>query len=211
MNNRVFRLVVRSIVMLALAAGTGAMAQTPKHNMEFRGTLNDYTPASAPASVKGPWEVRGHWSLLLNARSDKANFSAALTMERSDLGVMANGVATSTDPNLLDNPANRNAHTHHISVVNGEVTAIPGGFEVTGPATITINGTFPPPFQPAGTPSPVLTIDITGVTGSVGDIALSNIAVTFGDPATVHFGANPLHGVVRVARTLDEHDLRFRY
>lgn len=209
MKNKVFRLVVRSIVMLALAAGTGALAQTPKHTTEFSGTLNDYTPATAPTTVKGPWEVRGHWSLIVNPRSGKANFSAELTMERSDLGVMANGVPTSTDPNLLNNPANRNAHTHNITIVNAEVTEIPGGFEVTGPATITINGAFPAPFQPAGTPSPTLTIDITGATGSEGDVTFSNVAVTFGDVATSHFGGNPLHGVVQVARDLDE--LRFRY
>jgi hypothetical protein len=219
MKNKVFKLVVRYIAILALAAGTSALAQAPKHSTEFSGTLNDYTSASAPASVKGPWEVRGHWSLVTNARSGKANFSAALTMERSDLGVMANGVATSTDANLLDNPANRNAHTHHITIVDADVTEIPGGFEVKGPAVITINGMYPPPFQSGADVSdePILTIDVTGVIGVSGvagsehDIVFSNIAVSFGDPGTKHFGMNPLNGVVRVVRTLDDHDLRFRY
>lgn len=220
MQNRIFKLVIRNIVVLALAAGTSALAQAPKHNTEFSGTLNDYTTASSPATVKGPWEVRGHWSLFVNARSGKANFSAALTMERSDLGVMANGVATSTDTNILNNAANRNAHTHHITIVNAEVTEIPGGFEVKGPAVITINGMFPAPFQTAGvalSDDPVATIDITGamgvkgIAGSEHDIVFSNISVSLGDPATAHFGANPLHGVVRVVQTLNDFDRRFRY
>jgi hypothetical protein len=219
MKNKAFKFVMRSMVVLALVAGAGALAQTPRHSAEFSGTLNDYTTASTPTTVAGPWEVRGHWSLLVNARSGKANFSAALTMERSDLGVMANFPAMPGMPNPLDVAKNRNAHTHHITVVNAEVKEIPGGFEVTGPAVITINGMFPPPFQPDPDPSAdsILTIDVTGVTGVKGvpgsnnDIAFSNIAVSFGDPAVTHFGSNSVHGVVRVVRTLDEHDLRLRY
>lgn len=219
MKNKALRLLVRSMVILALAAATGAVAQVPKHNMEFRGTLNDYTTATTPATVAGPWEVRGHWSLLVNPRSGKANFSAALTMERSDLGVMANFPAMPNMPNPLDVAKNRNAHTHHITMVNGGVKEIPGGFEVTGPVVITINGMFPPPFQTDPDPSadPIATIDITGVTGVEGvagsenDIVFSNIFVALGDPAIAHFGTNPLHGVIRVARTADFRDLRFRF
>jgi hypothetical protein len=153
--------------------------------MKFRGTINDFTPAS----TGGPWEVRGHWSLVVKGkygRADKADFSAALTMERSDLGVVQNGGGD------LNNPMDRMAHTHHITLVNGEVTAIPGGIEVTGLATITANGVFPPPF---GSDLPTLTIDITGGSGP-DSVTFSNVSLLFGDPGAGHFGTQPLHGVV---------------
>ena len=46
-------------------------------------------------------------------------------------------------------------------MVDGEVTLIPNGIEVTGPAAITANGVYPPPFGTGST----LTIDITGARG----------------------------------------------
>jgi hypothetical protein len=98
----------------------------------------------------------------------------------------------------LNNPMDRMAHTHHITLVNGEVTDIPGGIEVTGPATITANGVFPPPF---GSDLPTLTIDITGGSGE-NSVTFSNVSLLFGDPGAGHFGAKPLHGVV--VRTADK-------
>lgn len=182
---------------LALMAGTAALAQAPNHT-KFRGVINDFTPASispgGPISPRGPWEVRGHWSLVIKGRHGdadcKADFSAALTMERSDLGVMQNGGGD------LDNPAGRMAHTHHITLVNGTVTTIPSGIEITGPATVTANGMFPPPF---GSDFPTLTIDITGGTGEY-SVTYSNITLVFGLPASGHFGTQPIHGVVRSAK-----------
>jgi hypothetical protein len=178
MKNINFARTMRIFAALMLAVATGALAQGPRH-ITFAGTLNDYTPASDA----GPYEVRGHWSLCLDW-SGKADFSAALTMERSDMGVLQNGASD------LNNPTVRNAHTHHITLVGGTVTAIPNGFQVVGKATITANGTFPPPF---GSELPTLTIQITG--GNT--VPLSNITVLFGSPAAGHFGMNPLHGVVR--------------
>lgn len=180
------------IAVLALAAGTGALAQTPTPR-EFRGVINDFTPASG-ISPGGPWEVRGHWSLILKGRhceaDCKADFSAALTMERSDLGVIQNGGGD------LNNPMDRMAHTHHITLVDGEVTNIQGGIEITGKATVTANGAWPPPFGPE---LPTLTIDITGGTGE-NSVAHANITLLFGSPASGHFGTHPLHGVVRAIR-----------
>ena len=176
------------ITVLALAAGTGALAQNSKQ-IKFSGTINDYTPAS----TGGPWEVRGHWTLIVNERSGKADFSAALTMERSDLGVMQNGGGD------LNNPADRNAHTHHITLVAGEVSTITGGFRVTTSkdATITGNGALPPPFGSGLSP---MTIDITGGNS----VTFSNIAMSFGDTSAInHFGMNPLHGVVRTVEQGD--------
>ena len=180
---------VRILAILGLAIGTGALAQSPQR-ATFQGTINDYTPASPP--VSGPWEVRGPWSLVVKSPW-KADFSAALTMERSDQGVIQNG-------DNFDFPANRSAHTHHITMVNGAVTRTATGFQVVGPATITKDGVFPPPFGPT---LPILTITISGSTVKYG-VLFSNITVLFGAPADGHFGTNPLHGVIR---SVDKDDL----
>jgi hypothetical protein len=170
---------VAQIVILVLSAALGAAAQGPTH---FRGVFNDYTPAN----TGGPWEVRGSWSLFLVGTSGTANFDAALTMGRSDLGVMQNGGGD------LNNPAGRHGHTHHIMVVGGTVTPLSNGFRVTGTATITGNGNFPPLF--GGNNS--VQIDVTG--GNT--IAFSNIQLTLIGDAANHFGSQPVNGVVRSAK-----------
>jgi hypothetical protein len=189
MRREAFQSVLPIIAMLALTGGTGALAETPNPT-NFRGVINDYTPAS----TGGPWEVRGHWSLAVkdkHGRADcKADFSAAFTMERSDEGVTENGHG---DFNGVD-PMDRMAHTHHITLLDGVVTTIPGGIQVTGPATITGNGTTPPPFSTDR--SFPLTIQITG--GNT--VAFSNIAVVFAGDAAKHFGGLPIHGVVRTSK-----------
>ncbi len=192
MKSKVLSWPVCSMTVLALAAGAGALAQSPNHisdQMRLRGVINDFTPASTVAPG-GPWEVRGHWSLVLKRRyckeDCKADFSAALTMERSDLGVIQNGGGD------LNNPMDRMAHTHHITLTDGEVTTIAGGIQVTGLATITANGSFPPPF---GSVLPRLTVEVTGGTGE-DSVPFSNVTLLFGAPAASHFGTSPLHGVV---------------
>lgn len=182
MNSKVSSCALQ-IAVLVLAVGTGALAQSPNH-IKFRGVINDYTPAS----TGGPWEVRGPWSLEVKGRPGRAEFSAALTMERSDEGIVLNGHG---DFNGV-NPMDRMAHTHHITIVDGEVTEIPGGFQVCGPVEITVNGSVPPPF---GSDS-ILTIQITG--GN--QVDFSNITLLFGRDATAHFGTLPLHGVVHRPR-----------
>lgn len=121
-------------VVFVLLAGLGAFAQdgVPQR---LSGIISDYTQA---ANVGGPWEVRGHWSLHVHDDSGTADFSAALAMVHSDLGV-----TLSANPNLND-PKARNAHTHHITLVGGTVSAIPNGFRISGPATITGNRKFSP-------------------------------------------------------------------
>ena len=157
--------------MVAMAISLSALGQSPRQ-LRLSGVINDYTPAN----VGGPWVVGGNWSLTLRGESGTADFSAALTMVRSDLGV--------TD---LNSPAARNAHTHHIRL-RGAVTAIPNGFRVSGPATITGNGSYPPPFGGSST----LQIDVTGGNS----VVLSNIKVTFSGDAASHFGSQPVNGVV---------------
>ncbi len=161
---------------LVLMLGTNALAQTPVQ-MRFTGTLNDYSPASV--SPIGPWSVAGDWSLVVMGDSGTANFNASLTMVRSDFWVTAHG--------NVDDPSGRTPHTHHITLTNGTVTVLSNGFRVSGSASITASGN-PAPF---GSPSPV-TIEITGGTAR----ALTNIKVTFGSPASNHFGTQPIEGVV---------------
>lgn len=182
MKSKIFRWALPACAIFVLAAATGARAATPKPPMTFSGEINDYTPESS-VNPTGPWEVRGHWTLLVGANG-KANFWAELTMERSDLGTGAGN---------LDNPTIRNAHTHHISLIQGKVTLITGGFQVSGPSKITANGKYPPPFGPG---FPLLTVQVTGNNA----VVFSNVALTFGPPADMHFGTNPIHGVVITAQ-----------
>ncbi|HZQ19041.1 MAG TPA: hypothetical protein VFA90_09985 [Terriglobales bacterium] len=90
----------------------------------------------------------------------------------------------------LNNPAERNAHTDHITLVDGTVTALSNGIEITnGTVTVTANGSVSPPF---GGDS-ALKIDIKGGNS----VTFSNVMVTFMGDAQKHFGMSPLSGVVR--------------
>jgi hypothetical protein len=166
------------IGLLILFVSTGALAQSPKR--VFRGVISDYTPRTINGQVVGPWEIRGVWSLVVKRWDGKADFSASLAMGHSDLGVAAGD---------LESPAARGAHTHHITLVDAEVTPLANGFRVKGTAIATANGAFPAPFGPSSS----LQIDITG--GNT--IAFSNIQLTFTGDATKHFGSQPINGVVR--------------
>jgi hypothetical protein len=178
MKNKGFWLAQIGVIVLAVSIG--AMAQAPT-SVNLSGVINDYTPAN----VAGPWEVRGTWSLSVKG-TGTASFSAALTMEHSDQGVLLSGGGD------LNSPAARSAHTHHLTLVNGTVTPSAGGFRVTGPATITANGKFPPPFGTSST----LQIDVVGGNS----IAFSNVKITFGGDAANHFGSQPVNGVVQLVK-----------
>lgn len=160
---------------LVLALGVGVLAQAPTQ-VNFSGLINDYTALSA-----GSWEVRGEWTLNVKGDSGRADFSAALSMERSDLFV----IATNTNTEVA---SARTPHTHHVSMVDGTVTPIAGGFRVSGAVVVTGNGN-PAPFGQNST----LQVDITG--GNL--VAFSNVKLTFGGDAVAHFGTQPLDGVVR--------------
>jgi hypothetical protein len=171
-----------TVLVLAAAAAfvTFADWQTPTH---FSGLINDYT---AVAGGTGPWEVRGPWDLRLHEESGKADFSAAVTMELSDFSLSGSNISASA----------RMQHTHHLTVQGGTVTPITGGFEVTGPVTITKDG-GPAPVAIQGS---TLVIDIVG--GTL--VKYSNITLTFENGAANHFGTEPLHGVVRKADRPDD-------
>lgn len=170
--------------LVLVVFGIGAVAQNSSQ-MRFSGVINDFTPAS----LSGPWEVRGEWSLQLNGNSGKAQFSAMLTMERSDEGVILNGSGD------FDSGAGRHAHVHHIVVQDGVVTPLTNGFRIIGVASIAANGGTPP----FGLQSPVQ-IDVTG--SSV--VQYSNMNLTFGAPASTHFGTLAFNGVVQNAKDDDE-------
>jgi len=182
MNGKVPWSSIRIITVLALVAATGALAEapTPKH---FSGVINDYSPATV--TPMGPWEIRGPWTLRLKDESRKADFSAAVTMVLSDYSRNPSNV------DITSGAGSRMQHTHHIVIEDGIVTPIPtGGFEVSGPASVTKDGS-PAPFA-----SSMLYVDITGGT----TVEFSNITLKFEGGATVHFGSQAIHGVVREAK-----------
>jgi hypothetical protein len=148
----------------------------PSNGVHFSGVIDDHTIATA-----GSWEIHGEWSLDLVGASGKANFSAALNMERSDYYFLT---TTGANPNSV---AARNPHTHHIVVTGGTVTSIPDGFRVSGSALVTGNGST----APFGSSSTVQ-VAVTG-----GDlVSPSNIKLTFGGDAVAHFGSQAFSGVV---------------
>jgi hypothetical protein len=159
-------------------------------SINFKGQINAYSPQTAPTGTAGPYEVRGPWSLKLwrEHGSEKAEFSAAVNMELSDGWVLTTNrnSATPFDPSV------RNAHTHHITLTDNNITSITrlanGGIQVIGTGFVTLNG-GPTPFAQQSQ----LTITITGGT----DVEFSNMTLLFGAPASGHFGMVPLPGVVR--------------
>lgn len=111
-----------------------------------------------------------------------------MNMILSDGWVLTN----STVPPNFD-PSTRNAHTHHITMTDAEVTQLPNNvIQVSGTATVTLNG-GPTPFAQQ---SP-LTVVITGGGTGPDDVEYSNVTLTFTGPASGHFGTEPLPGVVR--------------
>jgi hypothetical protein len=188
MKSKAFKWTPLIIAVLVLTANIGARAQDEgaQHSPAklFKGVMNAYTPQTT-AGV-GPYEVRGPWSLTLKKGGRKAEFTAALNMEFSDGWVLTTG-------KMNFDPTTRGAHTHHISV-EGVVTEIANGFQVTGQAIFTLNGG---PAPTTVSPSDVV-IEVTG--GS--DVQYSNITLTFAAPGSNHFGSAPLPGVVRSVKEL---------
>jgi hypothetical protein len=165
-------------LVLALAVTTGVLAQ-PSAPTQFSGVINDYSPTTS--MPMGPWEMRGPWTLTLNQDTSKADFSATLTMELSDFTRNAANI-DSTSPTT-----GRMQHTHHIGIVGGTITQIPaGGFQLSGPVSITKDG------NPAPLAASTLLVNVTGGKS----VGFSNITIQFQGGATVHFGPQLIHGVV---------------
>jgi hypothetical protein len=183
---------------IALAFTAGYVRAQELRRVHFDGLVNDYSPSTVSG---GPYEMRGHWSLDID-RSGAAGFTADLNMETSDYGITG---ATQVDPT---NPATRSPHTHHITITNGTVSydtsvcpannppTTSQGVVVAGTATITANG-GPAPFEANGAPASTLQVCITG--GS--EVRFSTLTLVYTGPATGHFGAQPIHGVVKQIST----------
>jgi hypothetical protein len=88
-----------------------------------------------------------------------------------------------------DNAA-RAAHTHHVTLVDGDVTLLANGFRIAGAAGMTSNGNL------AGFSGSTVDIQVTG--GNA--LEVSNVTVAFGGDAAGHFGDQPLHGVITQRR-----------
>src|ERR1700722_15772310 len=190
---------ITGICGIAIAAAALASAPARAQDLRpvhFSGLINDYSPSTSPG---GPYEIRGDWSLDVQA-GGTATFSADLNMETSDYGITG---ATKVDPT---NPATRSPHTHHISVTNATVSydtslcptnsppTTVSGLMVTGTAPTTANG-GPAPFDPNNTST--LQVCIMGGSG----VSYSNVTLVYSGPATTHFGSQPIHGVVRSVST----------
>lgn len=185
MKNETFWYVVRIAVLAVLAASTGALAQAPTPRF-FSGLLNDYTLGS------GPYEMRGVWSVTLDPRSATGDFSAAMNMVHSDYYVFNNPSAANDDT-----ATGRNPHTHHITMKAAALAENVNGclIQLSGPASVTVNGGAPP-FDPMLTKPSQATVCITGGVG----VQYANLSFTFASgslAATMHFGSQPIHGVVR--------------
>ena len=195
MKNKAF-LLSAQVAFMVLALSGSLVAEDPR-STTLKGTINDYNPFAM-----GGYEIRGTWSLEAYAKSDVADFSAALNMEHSDLWMINN---QTTDTTLRDQ------HTHHFTM-NGArlitdpkyvsencptahfaVAATTTGFVVVGMASTTGNGGNAP-FAPDGEKSQ-LTVCITGSD----KVPSSNITLMFasGSKAANHFGTVPINGVVR--------------
>ncbi len=176
MKSNIFWRALLVTVVLIQALSTAVLAQTPMPS-QFSGVIHDYTPSST--APMGPWEIRGPWTLTVNA-DGSADFSATLTMELSDY------TRNSSNVDSTSGSSGRMQHTHHIAIADGTLAQITGGFEVSGPVTITKDG------SPAPLASSTLLVNITGGTS----VEYSNITLQFEGGAPVHFGSQSIHGVV---------------
>jgi hypothetical protein len=168
--------------------------------VHFSGLLNDYSPSTV---TNGPWEMHGQWTMDLNERAGTADFAADMTM--SGYGKTATNAPDPTQ-------GGASAHEHHIQLTNIMVTwntvgcpplspATFGGFQVTGTVNLLTGNGSNAAFE-TQPPSSVLQVCVTGGENA-GSIPYSNITLQFqtGSPAIKHFGAQPIHGVVRNAET----------
>jgi hypothetical protein len=175
MKTKLFWLLTCVAISVSVATVT-TTAQGPLPTA-LQGTFLDFTPAAnAPA---GPYIITGTWSTKTDGSSGKADFSALLTMTRSDYWVLSTG----SDPN---NVALRGMHTHHVLLKDGAVTSIANGFRITGNAVFTGNGD-----ANAASPLPI-TVDITG--GNA--VRFSNVSLTVGGGVSAHFGNQSIEGGV---------------
>jgi hypothetical protein len=199
------------VLVLAVAGSVAGMTASAQWHTpdQFRGLVDDH-PVSPSTGGSTIWELRGPWSLDMLGDSGTANFSAALTMEYSDI-YMGSVAAAATDA--------RHQHTHTIKMHDATVIENPDDcptgttpfptytwqFEVRGIADVTGNGGSP--FSGS--------VPLQVCIGGGPDLKYSNITLVFTNlpdntpsAATSHFGGQPIHGVVTKvqSRAAGEHD-----
>jgi hypothetical protein len=197
MKSKILASAVRVLSLLLLVSGTCALAEggRPVH---LTGLLNDYTPFDA--TVKGsPYEMHGQWSMDVNEERGTADFSADMTM--SDYGTTATGAIDPTK-------GGAGAHTHHIALTNVKIkwsmagcppyaTSPPKmGFQLNGTVSLMTGNGNNAPFE-TDPPSSTLQVCVTGGDVVKYSLPIANITLVFGGPATMHFGQQAIHGVVR--------------
>ena len=174
---------VSLLLAIAVAGGPHASAQETTQT-RVSGTFNDYVCVEGASGGAGAWHVTGAWTAKVNAASGKGEFIASLLGVRSDLWVLL----TQAEP---ANPALRSPHTHHVGLLDGDVSVIPNGIRLEGPAIITANGSV----QPYS--GSMVRVDITG--GEL--VRFSNMRLTFLETAAVnHFGSQSYDGLVVLER-----------
>ena len=161
MKSRLLRRVI-PVVAIALASSSHGVAQSPTPQ-QLTGLIHHYTAALDAA---GPWHISGEWSLKAKGDSERADFSAALSMVRSD------------------NTA-RQPHTHHMAIDDGTVTVTTAGFAINGVATVTGNGNM--------SFTSLVEVQVTG--GNALPYSNLSVKFE-GAPGVAHFGPEPLRGVV---------------
>ena len=161
MRSRILRQAASLAAAIVVLSGQG-FAQAPTQN-KFEGTINDYVQAGGIT-----WQVSGQWSLELEGESGRGDFTASLSM------------VNPADPNTA-------AHTHIITLTDGDVVASANGFTLSGGADVTGNN-----GNLAWADSPIA----VAVWGG-NSIAYSNMSLTFEAPAAGHFGTTALVGVVK--------------
>jgi hypothetical protein len=177
------RFVLSLVVTMAVATSANVLAEDAKRPLtHLSGTFNDYVWVEASAGA-GAWHVTGQWTARVKRNTGQAEFTASLQGVRSDLWVLQ----TSADP---ANPALRTPHTHHVGLVEANVTVIPNGVRLEGIATITANGSVAPYS------GSMVRIEITG--GNL--LRYSNIKLIFLGAAVDHFGPQPYDGLVVIGR-----------
>lgn len=203
MKSKILTSVVGVLSLLLLVSGTSALAQDRGFEQDRRavhigGLINDYSPLSA--TVKGsPWEMHGQWSMDIHPGWGTADFVADMTM--SGFGRTTSGDVDPTQP--LVNP-----HTHHIRLTNRRITwdmtgcpaylppATTMGFQLNGTVSLLTGNGSNAPFETTP-PSSSLQVCVTGGDDIPYSLPYSNITLVFGAPATMHFGPQAIHGVVR--------------
>ena len=156
-----------SLVALTVALSGHGLAQGQR-DLRYGGIINDYT---ANFDGGGAWHIMGEWSMSVNGDSGKGTFSVGFTMARAN-----------TEP--------RSFHTHHVTLDDGEVTALANGYRISGAAVMTGNGSL------AGFNGSPVAVELTG--GNA--LPFSNLSITFAGGAVSHFGSGSIKGVVTQER-----------